>query len=56
MPVKHSVMIEPISEDEFHQTGFIVLLIILPQMILPVVFIGKCWIAIIVKRISNMFD
>ncbi len=44
MPVKHSVMIEPISEYEFHQTYFMVLLIIL-----PVVFIGKCWIAIIVK-------
>jgi len=24
-------------------------------MILPVVFKGKCWIAIIVKGISNMF-
>ena len=29
MPVKHSVMIEPISEDEFHQNYFMVLLIIM---------------------------
>ena len=28
MPVKHSVMIEPISEDEFHQICFMVILII----------------------------